>query len=159
VANPFRSIAQSITGILSPRNFIARVAEGLEAFADALGAVAEQPLPGESPRQKRRRIRDEGRIRRRRRRATRRPIIPREPEPEPVPHEPEPEPDIESQYYIRGEYEEGDEDYERATFATLAEAIASYDDLNDAGVPTDLLAIVFFPDRRFPYSLIVRPSR
>jgi hypothetical protein len=155
VANPFRSLA----GILSPRNLVARVAEGLEAFADALSSVAEQPLPGESPRQKRQRIRDEGRLRRRRRRATRRPIVPRQPEPEPEPHEPEPQPEVEGSYFIRGEYEEGDEDAERATYATLAEALAAYEDLNEAGVPTDLLAIAFQPSRRFPYSIIVRPSR
>lgn len=157
--NPFRSLA----GILSPRNIIGRVADGLEAFADSLGAIAENELPGETPKQKRQRVRDEGRQRRKRRRATRRPIVPREPEPAPEPHEPPPPPEPpeppDHGYYIRGEYEEGDEDAERATYATLGEAINAYEDLHDAGVPMDLLAVVFFPQRRFPYSLIVRPSR
>lgn len=158
MANPFRSLA----GILSPKNLVSRIADGLEAFADALASVAEESLPGETPRQRRQRIRDEGRQRRTRRRRTRRPIVPREPEPEPEPQPPppplEPEEEPDHGYYVRGEYEEGDEDAGRATYATLAEALVAYVDLNEAGVPTGLLAIAFYPQRRFPYTLIVRKS-
>src|ERR1700677_3968773 len=78
--NPFRSLA----GIFNPRNFIGRIADGLEAFADALAAVAEEPLPGESGKVKRRRVRAERRQVRVRRRSTRRPIIPEPHEPEPI---------------------------------------------------------------------------
>ena len=158
--NPFRSLA----GIFSPRNLIGRVADGLETFADALAAVAEEQLPGETPREKRQRVRAERRQVRTRRRSTRRPIVPRVPA-EPTPateEEEEAEPEATLLPFgipIRGDLEIGDEDNERHTYATLDEALAAYTDLHEAGVPEDLLAIIFHPERRFPYSLIVRPSR
>jgi hypothetical protein len=147
VANPFRSL-------------LTRIADGFEAFADSIAALAETAAPGETPKQKRRRLRAEGRARRRSKRQRKPGAQPRQ-LPFEIPttqdYEPEPEPSA-THVDIRGGLEEGDEQYERHSYGDLAQAIAAYEDLLDAGVPAELMAIVFYPTRRIPYVLIVRPS-
>lgn len=61
-------------------------------------------------------------------------------------------------FLVAGRRDVVDPEYERHAYATEAEALAAFEDLSDAGVPEDLMAVFYWPKRRFRYVLYVGPS-